>query len=75
MTEKFFDKLKGKFVDPYDEDDETEEIEKVENVSEYEEASNQDLKRMNAKMIINEPRSYEDAKQIANNLLEKKACV
>ncbi|MBQ6655492.1 MAG: cell division protein SepF [Erysipelotrichaceae bacterium] len=70
---ELFEKIKGKFVDPYmdgegDPDNET-------NTSEYEEANNDAVSSINAKMIVSEPRSYEDARQVADYLLQKKACV
>ncbi|MCR5067058.1 MAG: cell division protein SepF [Erysipelotrichaceae bacterium] len=69
---EIFDKIKKSLVDPYM-DDNSEK--KPENTSEYEEASNSAVSGINAKMIVSEPRSYEDARQIADHLLEKKACV
>ncbi len=78
MTEKdpkekegLLHKITKSFVDPYLNDDKEEER----NTSDYEEPSNEAVSSINAKMIINEPRSYEDARQIADYLLQKKACV
>ncbi len=80
MTEKdprekegLFAKITKNFVDPYI--DNAENGDDNQNTSEYEEARNGDVSSINAKMIINEPRSYEDARQIADYLLQKKACV
>ncbi|MBO4218389.1 MAG: cell division protein SepF [Erysipelotrichaceae bacterium] len=77
MTEKnketLFDKVKKNLVDPYIDKNDDEDI--PENTSEYEEPSNEAVANMNARMIINEPRSYEDARIIADYLLQKKACV
>ena len=69
---EIFDKIKKSLVDPYMDDNGEK---KLENTSEYEEASNSAVSGINAKMIVSEPRSYEDARQIADHLLEKKACV
>lgn len=47
-----------------------------ENVSEYEQAQNEKVKRVsNAKMVVKEPRSFDDSADIANCLLANKACV
>jgi len=78
----FFKNLKDKLVDPYDEEEEVENAEYEEeeevvtaNTSDYEEPTNKQVKKTNAKMIVTEPRSYEDAKDIGECLLKKKACV
>ena len=57
-----------------DVDDVTEEIE-VQATSDYEEANQKDVLRTDAKMIIFEPRSYEEATGIADYLKIQKACV
>ena len=47
-----------------------------ENVSAYEQAQNEKVKKVsNAKMVVKEPRSFDDSTEIANNLLANKACV
>ncbi len=74
-----FKSIKDTFVDPYDDDEEVTSVEpevEEENTSEYEEPNNTTVKKIvNAKMVIKEPRSYEDAKEIGECLLAKKACV
>ncbi len=68
---------KGFFNNFFEEDeDDEEELNEEENTSAYEEPRNQQVKSVsNAKMIIKEPRSYDDAKEVAEYLLKGKAVI
>lgn len=75
-----FKSLKEKLIDPYDEQEQQEEttssVEPEETTtSEYEEPTNKQIKRTDAKMVVHEPRSYEDAREIGECLIRKMACV
>ncbi len=73
--DKIGEKIKN-FISADDEyEDETEELETVESVSQYEEPSKKGIAKTDAKMIIFEPRSYEEATEIADFLKAHKACV
>jgi cell division inhibitor SepF len=78
MEATYMDKFGKAFKDflttTDDVDDVTEEIE-VQATSDYEEANQKDVLRTDAKMIIFEPRSYEEATSIADYLKIQKACV
>ncbi|HPX32802.1 MAG TPA: cell division protein SepF [Erysipelotrichaceae bacterium] len=73
---ELFGKIKKALTET--EEIENEEVEEVfeEKVSEYEQAQNEKVKRVsNAKMMVKEPRSFDDSTEIANCLLANKACV
>ncbi len=72
--DKFGKAFKDFLTTTDDVDDVTEEIE-VQATSDYEEANQKDVLRTDAKMIIFEPRSYEEATSIADYLKIQKACV
>ena len=63
------------FISADDSDDETEELEVVDKVSQYEEPAKKGITKTEAKMLIFEPRSYEEATEIADYLKAHKACV
>lgn len=72
------------FVAPVDEDEEYEETEEIEYrqsdtkpVSTYESTKNTNVKRLSAdtKMVLFEPRSFEEAEEIARHLKERRAAV
>ncbi|MDO4377607.1 MAG: cell division protein SepF [Erysipelotrichia bacterium] len=72
------EKLKNFFSNAFCEEDEDDEEESYseENTSAYEEPRNQQVKAVsNAKMIVKEPRSYDDAKEVAEYLLKGKAVI
>lgn len=77
---KFFDKIKD-FIAPIEEIDEDEFQGDVESsVSTYEEPKNKKLKvekniSKTTQMVLYEPRSFEEADEIAIHLKERKACV
>ncbi|MBQ9037349.1 MAG: cell division protein SepF [Erysipelotrichaceae bacterium] len=73
---KFGEKIK-QFISTDDEfdDDELEEVEASQPTSDYEEANQKGILKTDAKMIIFEPRSYDDATSIADYLKINKACV
>ncbi|MGN1399740.1 MAG: cell division protein SepF [Erysipelotrichaceae bacterium] len=69
-----------KFLDNFIESDENNQQVDFENsetemASEYEKACNSDIRLSNAKMIVKEPRSYDDAKEVAQYLLAGKAVI
>ena len=72
---KFGEKIK-QFISTDDEfdDDELDEVEASQPTSDYEEANQKGILKT-AKMIIFEPRSYDDATSIADYLKINKACV
>ena len=73
---EFFGKIKKALTET--EEIETEEIEEIFEtpVSEYEQAQNEKVKKVsNAKMMVKEPRSFDDSADIANCLLANKAVV
>lgn len=72
--DKLGEKLKS-FIQADDDFDETGELEVVDTVSEYEQATEKGITKTEAKMIIFEPRSYEEATGIADYLKVNKACV
>ena len=68
------------FLNNFIEDDDNEaEVSgnyETEKTSEYEKACNSDIRTAtNAKMIVKEPRSYDDAKEVAQYLLAGKAVI
>lgn len=73
------EKLKNFFSNAFceEEDDDEEELNAYEeNTSDYEEPCNKQVKTVsNAKMIVKEPRSYDDAKEVAEYLLKGKAVI
>lgn len=73
---KFGEKIK-QFISTDDEfdDDELDEVEASQPTSDYEEANQKGILKTDAKMIIFEPRSYDDATSIADYLKVNKACV
>ena len=73
---KFGEKIK-QFISTDDEfdDDELDEVEASQPTSDYEEANQKGILKTDAKMIIFEPRSYDDATSIADYLKINKACV
>ena len=58
-----------------DVDDDEEEVEEVAATSDYEQANQKGILKTDAKMIIFEPRSYNDATEIVKYLKVQKACV
>ena len=72
--DKFGKAFKDFLTTTDDVDDVTEEIE-VQATSDYEEANQKDVLRTDAKMIIFEPGSYEEATSIADYLKIQKPCV
>ena len=70
----FIDKIKGSIIEPV-EGEQPEVDEEETSTSTYEEAHNQTLRNVNAKMVIVEPRSYDEAYQIADHLKVGRACV
>ena len=58
-----------------DVDDEEEEVEEVAATSDYEQANQKGILKTDAKMMIFEPRSYNDATEIVKYLKVQKACV
>ena len=58
-----------------EEDDEIEEEEEVTATSGYEQANQKGILKTDAKMMIFEPRSYNDATEIVKYLKVQKACV
>ncbi|MBQ1878370.1 MAG: cell division protein SepF [Erysipelotrichaceae bacterium] len=78
--DKFGEKFK-KFItaesddELYDEEEEAVEEQPAPTTSEYEEPQQKTMLRTDAKMIIFEPRSYEEATGIADYLKRNKACV
>ena len=68
------------FLNNFIEDDDNETVVsenyETEKTSEYEKACNSDIRTAtNAKMIVKEPRSYDDAKEVAQYLLAGKAVI
>ena len=72
---KFGEKLKQFITSDEEYDDEEEVVEDVNATSEYEKASQKGVLKVEAKMMIFEPRSYDDATTIADHLKAQKACV
>ena len=72
--DKFGKKFKEFMTSTEDIDDVTDEIE-VQATSDYETASQKGVLKTDAKMIIMEPRSYEEGTSIADYLKAQKACV
>lgn len=72
--DKISERIKN-FITAPDEDDLTGEMDTVESVSEYEKPTKKGIAKTEAKMIIFEPRSYEEATEIADYLKAHKACV
>lgn len=74
---KFMDKLKDTFTDA----DETTEVELTEEearaISDYEEAKNKGVSKVNTntKMVLFEPRSFDEAEEVARHLKERRAAV
>lgn len=58
-----------------DVDDDEEEVEEVAATSDYEQANQKGILKTDAKMMIFEPRSYNDATEIVKYLKVQKACV
>ena len=58
-----------------DVDDDEEEVEEVTATSDYEQANQKGILKTDAKMMIFEPRSYNDATEIVKYLKVQKACV
>ena len=58
-----------------DVDDDEEEVEEVATTSDYEQANQKGILKTDAKMMIFEPRSYNDATEIVKYLKVQKACV
>ena len=58
-----------------DVDDDEEEVEEVTATSDYEQANQKGIFKTDAKMMIFEPRSYNDATEIVKYLKVQKACV
>lgn len=72
---EFFGKIKKALTETEVEHEEVEEVFE-EKVSEYEQAQNEKVKKVsNAKMMVKEPRSFDDSAEIANCLLANKAVV
>ena len=64
------------FIEDDDNETEVSENYETEKTSEYEKACNSDIRTAtNAKMIVKEPRSYDDAKEVAQYLLAGKAVI
>ena len=74
--DKIGEKFK-RFISAEEEDgeEEFEEVEASQPTSDYEEANQKGILKTDAKMIIFEPRSYDDATGIADYLKANKACV
>ena len=58
-----------------DVDDDEEEVEEVAATSDYEQPAQKNILKTDAKMMIFEPRSYNDATEIVKYLKVQKACV
>jgi len=71
---EFLKSMKEKFFETEDEETVEDEFEE-ESASQYEQANNENVRNVNAKMIVKEPRSFEDATEIGSYLLRKKAVV
>ena len=64
------------FLGNFFEEDDEEEVSAEENTSAYEQPRNENVSNVtNAKMIVKEPRSYDDAKEVAEYLLKGKAVI
>ena len=73
---KFGQKLKDFITsDEEYEEEEYEEVEEISATSDYEKASQEGILKTDAKMVIFEPRSYDEATNIADHLKAQKACV
>lgn len=73
LTEKF-----KEFMNPYDEVEEVEMTEEeAKALSEYEQPQTQGVARLgnNTKMVLFEPRSFDEAEEVARHLKEKRAAV
>ena len=73
ITDKF-----KEFMNPYDEVEEVEMTEEeAQALSEYEQPQTQGVARMstNTKMVLFEPRSFDEAEEIARHLKERRAAV
>ncbi|MFV0380576.1 MAG: cell division protein SepF [Anaerorhabdus sp.] len=75
-----FDKMK-EFVAPVDDDEIDDELEysddEVKNISQYEEANTKGISKIsgNTKMVLFEPRSFDEVEEIARHLKERRAAV
>lgn len=70
------EKVKSFLGNFFEEDDDEEEVTAEENTSAYEQPRNENVSNVtNAKMIVKEPRSYDDAKEVAEYLLRGKAVI
>ena len=73
ITDKF-----KEFMNPYDEVEEVEMTEEeAQALSEYEQPQTQGVTRMsnNTKMVLFEPRSFDEAEEVARHLKERRAAV